>query len=74
MLLGRISEFALSKDLMVSLWTQYQAFTGNEPLREVYDGDFVMVDNDLYGDFKEFKKSGETFESLSIGTDCTRRN
>ena len=55
-------EFALSKDLMVSLWTQYRSFTGNEPLREVNGGDFVIVDNDLYDDFKEFKKNGETFE------------
>ena len=41
------NEFALSKDLMVHLWTQYRTFSGKEPLREVYDGDFIIVDDDL---------------------------
>ena len=36
----------------MSLWTQYRAFTGNEPLQDVYGGDFVIVDNDLYDDFE----------------------
>ena len=51
-------KFAVSKDLMVSLWTQCQAFTGNEPQREVYGGNFVIVDDDLYDECKEFKKIG----------------
>ena len=35
------NEFALSKDLMVSLWSQYRTFSGKEPLKEIYDGNFV---------------------------------
>ena len=58
------------------LWCLYG---GNEHLREIYSGDFVIVDNDHYDDFKEFKKSGETFEycvveAVDIGTGRTKRN
>ena len=60
------NEFALSKDLMVYLWTQYRTFSGKEPLREVYDGDFIIVDDDLYDDFKLFKKNGESFEHCIV--------
>ena len=52
---------------MVYLWTQYRTFSGKEPLREVYDGDFIIVDDDdLYDDFKLFKKNGESFEHCIV--------
>ena len=47
-------DFALGKDLIVSLWIQCRAFLGKEPLREVYSGDFVIVDNHLWDDFEDF--------------------
>ena len=61
-----LDEFALSKDLMVYLWTQYWTFAGKEPLREVFDGNFIFVDDDLYDDFKLFKKNGESFELSTV--------
>ena len=60
------NEFALSKDLMVYLWTQYRTFSGEEPLREYYDGDFIIVDDDLYNDFKLFKKNGEYLSTVLL--------
>ena len=53
----------LNKDLMVSLWSQYQAFKENEP---VYGGDFVIVDNELFEDFAVFKINGESFDYCVI--------
>ena len=48
---------------MVYLWTQYRTFSGKEPLREVYDGDFIIVDDDdLYDDFKLFNTASMRIE------------
>ena len=60
------NEFALSKDLMVSLWSQYRTFSGKEPLKDIYDGNFVIIDDILYEDFKSFKKEGESFQYCAV--------
>lgn len=48
-------EFALSKDVDVALWLDYRTFTNQEPLEEVYD--FVIVNQPLLKEFKEFQQS-----------------
>ena len=42
-------EFALSKDLTVSLWIDYRMYFGESPIiREVCGGDFVIINDDLH--------------------------
>ena len=48
-------EFALSKDLTVSLWIDYRTYYGESPIREVYGGDFVIINEDLHDEFNKFK-------------------
>ena len=45
-------EYTLSKDIDVALWIDY----GEAPLREMYGGDFVIVNEDLNDEFDLFKR------------------
>ena len=47
---------ALSKDLNVALWLDYRSFNKEKPLKEVYDGDFIIIDEQLHAQFDEFKQ------------------
>ena len=46
-------EYALSKDIDVSLWIDFREFYGN--LQEVLGGNFVVVNENLHAEFAEFK-------------------
>eukprot|EP00731_Ephydatia_muelleri_P007410 Em0003g1658a len=48
-------EYALSKDIDVSLWIDFREFYGNFPLQDVLDGNFVAVNENLHAEFAEFK-------------------
>jgi hypothetical protein len=48
-------EFALSKDVDVSLWLESRAFSNQPALQEVQD--FVVVNHSLLKEFKEFQSS-----------------
>ena len=48
-------EYALSKDIDVSLWIDFREFYGNFPLQEVLGGNFVVVNENLHAEFAEFK-------------------
>ena len=50
-------EFALSQNLMVDLWMECQAQTGEVPLREVCGGDFIICNDALYDGFVDFTKA-----------------
>ena len=50
-------EFALSKDLTVSLWIDYRMYFGESPIiREVCGGYFVIINDDLHDEFNKFKR------------------
>ena len=44
-------EYALSKNLDVSLWIEYRAYYGKAPLKEVLGGHFVIVNEHLHNKF-----------------------
>ena len=48
-------EFALSKDITVSLWIDYQTYFGESPIREVCGGDFVIINEDLHDELTSSK-------------------
>ena len=48
-------EYALSKDIDVSLWIGFCEFYGNFPLQEVLGRNFVVVNENLQAEFAEFK-------------------
>lgn len=48
-------EYALSKDITVCLWLEYRSLNGSPPLRDVSGGDFVIVNEELHGEFDEFR-------------------
>ena len=48
-------EYALSKDLDVSMWLDRRNFIRKSPLVDI--GDFVIVNPDLHEEFDKFKKS-----------------
>ncbi|KAL5481694.1 hypothetical protein EMCRGX_G021920 [Ephydatia muelleri] len=48
-------EYALSKDITVCLWLEYRSLNGSTPLRDVSGGDFVIVNEELHGEFDEFR-------------------
>lgn len=56
------NEFALSKDLMVSLWSQYRTFSGKEPLKEIYDGNFTSFMKIL----SHSKRKGNHFSTVLL--------
>ena len=47
-------DYALSKDIDVSLWKDYRAYHNEQPLRVARD--FVVVNDHLHNQFDEFKK------------------
>eukprot|EP00731_Ephydatia_muelleri_P004288 Em0002g464a len=47
--------YALSKDITVCLWLEYRSLNGSTPLRDVSGGDFVIVNEELHGEFDEFR-------------------
>ena len=50
-------EFALSKDLTVSLWIDYRTYYGGEsPIREMYGGDFVIINEELHDEYNIYDK------------------
>ena len=51
-----MGEYALSKDLNVALWLDYRSFNKEKLLKEVYDGDFLIIDEQLHAQFDEFKQ------------------
>eukprot|EP00731_Ephydatia_muelleri_P032744 Em0024g288a len=50
-------EYALSKDLAVSLWTEFREYYGYTSLREVFSGSFIIVNDYLHDEFKQFSKN-----------------
>ncbi|KAL5503329.1 hypothetical protein EMCRGX_G010258 [Ephydatia muelleri] len=48
-------EYALNKDITVCLWLEYRSLNGRTPLRDVSGGDFVIVNEELHGEFDEFR-------------------
>ena len=48
-------EYALYKNIDVSLWIDFCEFYGNFPLQEVLGGNFVVVNENLHAEFAEFK-------------------
>eukprot|EP00731_Ephydatia_muelleri_P015573 Em0008g1293a len=48
-------EYALSKDITVCLWLEYRSLNGRTPLRDVSGGDFVIINEELHGEFDEFR-------------------
>lgn len=50
-------EFALSRNLMVDLWMECRAQSGEVPLREVRGGDFIICNDALYDSFIDFTKA-----------------
>lgn len=52
--MSKPTDYALSKDLDVALWQQFQLFMGKPPLTDA--GDFVIVDFKLHDEFDAFKK------------------
>ena len=49
-------EFALSKDTTVSVWIDFREFYGEDSLREVCNGDFVVVNECLHSEFDKFRQ------------------
>ena len=49
-------EFALSKDTTVSVWIDFRKFYGEDSLREVCNGDFVVVNEYLHSEFDKFRQ------------------
>ena len=64
-------EFALSKDLTVSLWIDYRSYFGESPIREVCGGDFVIINEDLHDEFNKFKSKLSTSLFLSLDGTCS---
>ena len=64
-------EFALSKDLTVSLWIDYRSYFGESPIREVCGGDFVIINEDLHDEFNKFKSKFSTSLFLSLDGTCS---
>ncbi|KAL5505539.1 hypothetical protein EMCRGX_G006987 [Ephydatia muelleri] len=50
-------EYALSKDLSVSFWTEFREYYGYTSLREVFSGSFIIVNDHLHDEFKQFSKN-----------------
>ena len=48
-------EYALSKDIAICLWLEYRSLNGSTQLRDVSGGDFVIVNEELHGEFDEFR-------------------
>ena len=64
-------EFALSKDLTVSLWIDYRTYFGESPIREICGGDFVIINDDLHDEFNKFKSKLSSSLSSSLDGTCS---
>ncbi|KAL5515024.1 hypothetical protein EMCRGX_G000133 [Ephydatia muelleri] len=64
-------EFALSKDLTVSLWIDYRTYFGESPIREICGGDFVIINDDLHHEFNKFKSKLSSSLSSSLDGTCS---
>ena len=60
----RQGEYALSKDIDVSLRIDFHEFYGNFPLQEVLGGKYVVVNENLHAEFTEFK--GKSYHTLEL--------
>ena len=59
-------EYALSKDIDVSLWINFCEFYGELPLQEVLGRNFVVVNENVHAEFAEFRGKVQSY----IGTTC----
>jgi len=64
-------EFALSKDLTVSLWIDYRTYYGESSIREVSGGDFVIINEDLHDEFNKFKSKLSSYLFLTLDGTCS---
>ena len=48
-------DYALSKDIDVTLWIVYRTFYGECPLKELLGGNFVIVNEHLQEEFEKFR-------------------
>ena len=53
----KAGEYAISKDLNVALWEEFMKNSKKKTLQEIYGGDFVIINEELHGQFDEFKKN-----------------
>ena len=51
----KADEFAVSKDLNVALWEDFLHYNKKETLKEIYGGDYVIINEELHSQFDEFK-------------------
>ena len=58
-------EYALSKDLAVSFWTEFREYYGYTSLREVFGGSFIIVNENLHDEFKQFSDKVSTYTNAS---------
>ncbi|KAL5508794.1 hypothetical protein EMCRGX_G004033 [Ephydatia muelleri] len=58
-------EYALSKDIDVSLWIDFREFYGYFPLQEVLGGKFVVVNENLHAEFAEFNGKVLSYRAAS---------
>ena len=56
MSMSHINPYILSKDIDVALWIDYRSYYGEAPLREMYGGDFDIVNETLNDEFDLFKR------------------
>ena len=49
-------EYTLSKAIDAALWIDYRSYYGEAPLKEMYGGDFVIVNEGLNDEFDRFKR------------------
>ena len=51
----KADEFAISKDLNVALWEDFLHYNKKVTLKEIYGGDFLIINEELHSQFDEFK-------------------
>ena len=66
-------EFALSKDVTVSLWIyiDYRMYFGESPMREVCGGDFMIINDYLHDEFNKFKSKLFSYLFSSLDGTCS---
>ena len=55
----------VSKDLAVSLWTDFRAYYGNTPLKEAFCGNFIISNESLQDEFEKFRKRVSSYIGAS---------
>ncbi|KAL5517995.1 hypothetical protein EMCRGX_G003655 [Ephydatia muelleri] len=58
-------EYALSKDLAVFFWTEFREYYGYTSLREVFSGSFIIVNDHLHDELKQFSKNVSSYTNAS---------